>query len=210
MSNERHFITDRILNAVLVTEVPVNSCSYFMSKRDAWEFAKKRAQASKKSQNPAYRVAVQIVFEDLTGMRTVVMSAEDVANLSKPAPKAASTPTPTPAEPAPAPAPKAEVPAGRYAIDTETGIKFYVVDRPTQGKWKGYTFVKAQASDDLYPVRNRQQRENILAAIAVDPKAASVLYGRELGVCGVCNRTLTDQTSRENGIGPICAKNTGW
>ncbi len=45
----------------------------------------------------------------------------------------------------------------------------------------------------------------ILAGILVDPRAATVLYGRELGVCGVCSRTLTDESSRAAGIGPVCA-----
>ena len=43
-------------------------------------------------------------------------------------------------------APTADVPAGRYALVAEDGVvKFYVVDRPTEGKWAGRTFVSAQA-----------------------------------------------------------------
>jgi len=30
------------------------------------------------------------------------------------------------------------------------------------------------------------------------------LYGTELGECGVCGRTLTDEKSRAYGIGPVC------
>lgn len=39
---------------------------------------------------------------------------------------------------------------------------------------------------------------------------ASNRNGRELGHCGVCGRTLTDEESRARGIGPICAENNGW
>lgn len=35
---------------------------------------------------------------------------------------------------------------------------------------------------------------------------ASSLYGTELGHCGLCGRELTDESSRERGIGPTCAE----
>lgn len=105
-----------------------------------------------------------------------------------------------------------KVPAGRYAVEWmgERGVKFYRVDRPTDGKWKGWTFVKVQASDEFWPVKGREERREILEAIAEDPQAASVLYGRAIGACGVCGRTLTDEESRERGIGPVCAERMGW
>jgi hypothetical protein len=102
------------------------------------------------------------------------------------------------------------VPAGRYAVDLGEGVKFYVIDQPTEGRWAGYTFVKVQASDDLYPVKQYAAKNAILRAIAVNPAEASLRYGRLLGSCGVCGRTLTDETSRERGIGPVCADKTGW
>lgn len=109
-------------------------------------------------------------------------------------------------------APKVDVPEGRYAVEGEDGtLKFYQVDRPTEGKWKGYVFVKVQASDELHPIRGRAAREAILAKIAeAGPEQASKRYGHEIGACGVCGRTLTDETSRANGIGPICASKMGW
>lgn len=97
-----------------------------------------------------------------------------------------------------------DVPAGRYALRTDGVVKFYVLDRPTEGKWAGYTFLKAQASDDKYPIRNLQAKREILTRIAEDVEAAQVLYGQELGRCYACGRTLTDETSRSLGIGPDC------
>lgn len=103
-----------------------------------------------------------------------------------------------------------DVPAGRYAVETEEGhLAFYRVDRPTEGAWAGRTFVKVQASDELHPVRGGAAA-SVLRKIAVDPAAASLRYGREIGSCGVCGRTLTDEDSRARGIGPICAEKTGW
>lgn len=96
-------------------------------------------------------------------------------------------------------------PQGRYAILDDGVTKFYKVDVPTEGKWTGYVFVKVQASDDFHNIRGREAREHIVNEIAKDPEAAMLLYGRELGKCGHCGRTLTDEDSRARGIGPICA-----
>jgi hypothetical protein len=101
-----------------------------------------------------------------------------------------------------------DVPSGHYAIRTDV-VRFYKVDRPEKGRWAGFTFLSIQASDELHPVKG-EKKHDILAAIAEDPKAASLLYGLELGVCGVCCRTLTDETSRAAGIGPVCREKMGW
>lgn len=45
----------------------------------------------------------------------------------------------------------------------------------------------------------------IRALKTVDLKVARMLYGKELGHCGNCGRTLTNQESRAMGIGPECA-----
>lgn len=98
--------------------------------------------------------------------------------------------------------PTATVREGRYALNTDAGTKFYRVDAPTEGRWRGYTFVKVQAGDEYWPVRGQAARD-ILAAIAADPDALA-RYGQLLGKCGHCGRTLTDEESRRLGIGPIC------
>lgn len=99
-----------------------------------------------------------------------------------------------------------EVPDGRYALGFGNGVvKFYKVNTPTAGKWAGYTFVEAQASEETFPIRNAAKRREILSAIAEDVRGAAALYGTELGVCGRCGRTLTDDDSRARGIGPVCA-----
>lgn len=103
-----------------------------------------------------------------------------------------------------------EVPAGRYALRTDDTVRFYRVDRPTKGQWAHYTFVTRQAGDDEWPVRNAVERQSLLGRIGQDVAAASKLYGTEIGACGVCGRTLTDETSRAAGIGPVCAVKTGW
>ena len=110
--------------------------------------------------------------------------------------------------------PSAEVvPAGRYAIDTLDGAinetAFYKVDRPTEGKWAGYVFVRHIVGDDERNVAFAQAK-GILARIAEDAKGAAIRYGHEIGECGRCGRQLTNDESRAYGIGPDCRAKLGW
>jgi len=101
--------------------------------------------------------------------------------------------------------PRPIVPEGHYALQVAVGlVKFYRVEVGTHGKWKGFTFLSAQASDEYYPIKHPQTKQQVLAAIAVNPREAMERYGQELGLCGRCGRTLTDKLSRALGIGPIC------
>lgn len=96
------------------------------------------------------------------------------------------------------------LPEGRYAVPTEDGaenkLAFYNVTE------RG---VFLQLSDALHPVPQAVEQA-IIAKILLDPAEAARTYGRELGACGVCGRTLTNDVSRGYGIGPVCRKNTGW
>src|SRR5688500_5229668 len=93
---------------------------------------------------------------------------------------------------------------GYFATNFSGTMKFYRVRYITQGKWKNRTFVDVQASDNYYPVRNRDSLIDVLTALTKDAKAAQLLYAQELGQCFACGRTLTDSESRKLGIGPIC------
>lgn len=98
-----------------------------------------------------------------------------------------------------------------YAVNLDGSLHFFRVDKPKEGRWAGKTFIKEQASDTLYPVRQSERLERILAAIvAATPQAAMLRYGREIGRCGHCHRTLTNEESRAYGIGPVCRENMGW
>lgn len=119
--------------------------------------------------------------------------------------------TPRPARTVPVAEVDPAVPAGRYAVTGEEGHTVFVkVDRPTEGRWAGYVFVKVQAGDDEHRV-SRATEAALLAKIeAAGPQAAMIRYGLELGHCGHCGRTLTNEASREAGIGPICLAKMGW
>jgi Family of unknown function (DUF6011) len=120
-------------------------------------------------------------------------------------------------------APLPDLPEGHYAIEWGDrtgssvfdqkhigGVKFYHIDRPTSGKWDGYVFLSEQSGDNRIPIKRQHLKKLIMEEIALDPKAATLLFGHKLGICGVCNRSLTDADSRAAGIGPVCAKKRGW
>lgn len=105
--------------------------------------------------------------------------------------------------------------SGAYALDREEGgTAFYLVQRPTEGNWAGWTFLSLQlgpeaqklgAVDPHGRTRGASNVRSILTRIMADPKGAMARYGRELGICGACGLPLTNEQSREIGIGPVCA-----
>lgn len=100
-----------------------------------------------------------------------------------------------------------EVPAGHYAIEStgDNDLVFYRIDRPTEGKYAGRTFVKMVVGGKPDQNVAYSHIAGILARIIEAGIAASATtYGREIGRCHRCNRTLTDETSRAYGIGPEC------
>ena len=89
-----------------------------------------------------------------------------------------------------------------YAVEIDGVTKFYRVKAGTKPGW---WWIDAQASDDFHSIRNVATKNTILRAI-IDQGAEECArnYGRLIGSCGRCHRTLTDATSRANGIGPEC------
>lgn len=105
----------------------------------------------------------------------------------------------TPREPLP------DVPAGRYAVTGEDGTTdFYKVDRPSKGKWAGYTFVQLQLGPAFQRLDYSHSRTILQKIVDAGPREAAIRYGREIGACSVCGTDLTNKLSRELGIGPVC------
>lgn len=113
---------------------------------------------------------------------------------------------PMPAAPTAAALP--DVPAGYYAVASATGhndLDFFRIDRPTEGKWAGRTFVKRVVgghSDMAIPFRLVPDILDRIVAAGIDK--SNKLYADEIGRCFRCNRHLTDEISREHGMGPHC------
>lgn len=144
-------------------------------------------------------------------------------------PVAEPAPEPEPAKPAFARVSVEEmqtwrkIPVGRgdtayYALlAADSGeVSFFRVRRPSEGKYAGKTYVDQQSGDNFLRMDFRPSAA-VLSAIAKNPLAAAVLYGKKIKRCAMCHRSLTDDknkgkdglTSLERGIGPDCAEKMG-
>ena len=114
------------------------------------------------------------------------------------------------------------LPAGktRYAVPNSEGVLTFIqvdrVDNPGS-RWHGWIFVKQQLSD--WVEKRGSQRPgklyrgvwaSLLQKVLDDPQKAMRTYGEEIGMCGNCGRTLTNEESRNFGIGPDCREALGW
>jgi hypothetical protein len=103
------------------------------------------------------------------------------------------------------------LPEGSIYVAVGSPLQFFKIDHVADGKWAGWVFVKRQAGDNFDRFGSqrpgatyRGAAADLLAQVAAEPFAAMARYGVEIGRCGNCNRTLTDETSRARGIGPDC------
>jgi len=116
-----------------------------------------------------------------------------------------------------------EVPEGRYAADVGGHWRFFKVDRPTEGRWAGYVFMKEGTGGDfddlVWHKMGRDRREAAAAAIlAAGLQASMKEFGKRMEHCGHCGRSLTNDhtpgpdglTSIQRGIGPVCAGKKRW
>lgn len=85
---------------------------------------------------------------------------------------------------------------GRYAYQPE-GAQAMFLRVSRTGR------VYSQAGPAEHPYRG--QDTDALRWIAANQRDAAALYGKLLGVCGMCGRELTDEESRARGLGPVCA-----
>ena len=98
------------------------------------------------------------------------------------------------------------LPAGRYALLADGEVKCYTVSYGKYGKWAGVQFLARISSDDEYPVRNREEKARILAAVGADVEASARLAAATLRKCRHCGRLLSDTKNPyfEAGYGPEC------
>ena len=107
--------------------------------------------------------------------------------------------------------PKVEVPDGYYAVPSATGnndLDFYRLNHGKPGgKWEHFQFVtRIIGGHPEFPVKGSEGRAAKERIAAYGYEAAGMLYASELGNCYICNKTLTDELSRQLGIGPVCRK----
>ena len=87
------------------------------------------------------------------------------------------------------------------------------IDKVTRGKWAGWFFVKDEFGRKLGAQRPGEtfkgEALDALRWVAANRELAFVTHGKATGHCGICRRKLTDPTSVERGIGPVCAGRIG-
>jgi hypothetical protein len=91
---------------------------------------------------------------------------------------------------------------------------------PVTGKNAGAIYVKSTDGEYLGKVQEgtfkrafgtcTEELAAEVVAVAADPEAAAVAYGKRFGQCACCGRELSNAESIERGIGPICATKFGW
>lgn len=94
--------------------------------------------------------------------------------------------------------------SGYYCAEYLGVLRFYAV-KPGKGKWEGRVWLNRFRSDFQDRVGREEQRV-VVAAILADPIAAREQFARETVHCFRCGRKLTDQASRDRGVGPECVK----
>lgn len=92
--------------------------------------------------------------------------------------------------------------------------RLQIQQAPATGKNAGALYVKCDGAYAGKIVNGqllalREAPADILSLVrdlAADPLEAAKRYGRDTGTCSCCGRELTDKSSIEAGIGPICAQ----
>ncbi len=106
-----------------------------------------------------------------------------------------------------------KIPDGRYAVIGNDGhVKFFrvVTRNPDTPQAKRYCQKVLGSPGDFWYVRvTAQEWKLAVTKISEDPATLSIMFGLEVGACGVCGSPLTDPESIALGIGPICARKWG-
>lgn len=96
---------------------------------------------------------------------------------------------------------------GKYALQQEDGsIRFYRVGKLLDDGRGNKRIPVDELTGAPGDFRRRRilRVYKILDAIHADPMAAFALFGQKVGRCGICSSPLTQEHTRERGIGDIC------
>ena len=100
------------------------------------------------------------------------------------------------------------IPRGSYALPTPGATNEHTFYRLWIGDRYGWRLYLLHGPEQT--AMNRYSAITVLRHIAENPAEAASRYGLLIGKCGVCSRRLTNDVSRERGIGPVCAERWGW
>lgn len=78
------------------------------------------------------------------------------------------------------------------------------VNAANKGKRRVNRFLGGHGNIDIR-ISEQIEFAKIVVAISIEERReANARFGREIGRCGVCGKSLTDEISRAEGLGPIC------
>lgn len=101
-----------------------------------------------------------------------------------------------------------EIPNGRYGIHHDGEVKCYKVSNGREGtRWAGFVFLDRISSDNEFSIRNRAEKERILAAIReMGVEQSEILAAVTISQCRRCGRALSDTKNpyKSIGLGPEC------
>jgi hypothetical protein len=107
------------------------------------------------------------------------------------------------------------IPDGRYAIPSgkvngRMAFRFYFVNtsKTTGGQYMLRLF--GAPGDFRREKMPKALQVAVAGEISSDPGMFSLMFGREVGACGVCGSPLTDPESIALGIGPVCLQKMDW
>ncbi len=168
------------------SEKQIDACARVMEKAAAAKVRKQREAAEREAAAPSVDLtAIRAMFDAAfaSGYKRPSYRAEGI--IIKPAPATGAN-------------------AGAlYVMDSNrTQWGAYGETPAYAGKLLGGKYLEARGSDPAVA-------ESLLA-VAKDPLAAALAYGRRTGRCACCGRELTKHASIEDGIGPVCKGKWGF
>lgn len=186
------------------TDAQLDYLDILIGKRD-WTFEWDKTR----NDDSVLSLQVSLIVRDrLAGSRVQFEEASEAITAMKPMRNKVLPPT-TPA-PAQGPTPNrlaellAQVPDGRYAVDRDGKVHFFVVKPARHGS--DVRVVREKASDTLHKMYRNAQAGALREILATGLEKARMLYADTLSACWKCGRDLTDTDNpfKPFGLGPDC------
>jgi hypothetical protein len=107
----------------------------------------------------------------------------------------------------------AQIPEGRFGVSSLSGkndIDFYKVEKPSEGEWAGWIFVRMIVGGKPdYNIKGRRRHDVLKVIAETGWETAAQIFASQMGQCWMCGISLTKYASRQLGQGYICSCKRG-